>query len=207
MSESLPLTWSRYSDKCIVVRGDTRKHLDHLKALGGKWNAHLKDGGGGGWIFPSYKEEFVVDMVHKANNKIPSMKVSTSIEQKIESPVKDNTSLHLIGAAYNVSTLNLSQMNVSMTVPKPIVTDIEQIVSYRLKIPKIGQEMSIEFFYDNEDPETTLFEVTDITRNEDNVVEIIHVMTKDTGSKCKLVNTNGEWKLDNANFAGHRVTF
>ena len=40
---------SDYTEKSIVLRGDTTKHKETLKTLGGKWNSNLKDGGG--WIF------------------------------------------------------------------------------------------------------------------------------------------------------------
>ena len=39
-----------YSERSIVVRGDTRKYKEDLKKLGGKYNGRLKDGPG--WIFP-----------------------------------------------------------------------------------------------------------------------------------------------------------
>ena len=41
----------KYSDKSIAVYGDTKIYKDKLKALGGKWNANLRDGPG--WIFPN----------------------------------------------------------------------------------------------------------------------------------------------------------
>jgi hypothetical protein len=43
-----------YSEKAIVVRGDTKDHNDSLTALGGKWNDRLRDGAG--WIFPKTKK-------------------------------------------------------------------------------------------------------------------------------------------------------
>ena len=43
-----------YSDKCIVVVGNTKANKDRLKAIGGKYNAYLKCGEG--WVFPKWKE-------------------------------------------------------------------------------------------------------------------------------------------------------
>jgi hypothetical protein len=48
------LTCSDYSEKAVVVRGDTKTHKEGLKNLGGKFNASLKDGAG--WIFPKKLE-------------------------------------------------------------------------------------------------------------------------------------------------------
>lgn len=43
-----------YSDKCVVVVGNTKPKRDKLKSLGGKFNPWLKCGEG--WVFPKYKE-------------------------------------------------------------------------------------------------------------------------------------------------------
>lgn len=43
-----------YSDKCIVITGNTKPIKESLKDLGGKFNAHLKCGAG--WVFPKKKE-------------------------------------------------------------------------------------------------------------------------------------------------------
>ena len=52
-----------YTEKSIVVRGETRDHKEELKSLGGKWNAKLTDKSTqeqfGGWIFPTTKQEQV----------------------------------------------------------------------------------------------------------------------------------------------------
>lgn len=44
------ITITDYSEKAVVVRGDTRKYKEDLKKLGGKYNGRLADGPG--WIFP-----------------------------------------------------------------------------------------------------------------------------------------------------------
>lgn len=51
------LTVADYSEKAIVVRGDTRPWVGMLKELGGRFNARLK--GGAGWIFSKRMEEKV----------------------------------------------------------------------------------------------------------------------------------------------------
>jgi len=47
----------QYSDKCIVVVGDTKPNKDRLKSLGGSYNQWLKCGAG--WVFPKYKEAII----------------------------------------------------------------------------------------------------------------------------------------------------
>lgn len=51
------LSCTDYSDKAIVVRGDTKEHKEELKNLGGKYNANLRDGPG--WIFSKKNEDKV----------------------------------------------------------------------------------------------------------------------------------------------------
>ena len=52
-----------YSDKAIVVVGNTLAYKDQFKLLGGKWNWHLKDGKAG-WIFSAKKHDAVKAILH-----------------------------------------------------------------------------------------------------------------------------------------------
>ena len=54
---------SDYSEKSIVVRGDTRKYKEDLKKLGGKYNGRLSDGPG--WIFPKKIERELKSFVSR----------------------------------------------------------------------------------------------------------------------------------------------
>jgi hypothetical protein len=61
------LTCEDYSEKAIVVRGESTKTFkEELKQLGGKYNEHLK--GGAGWIF-SKKSELKVKEFIKSQPK------------------------------------------------------------------------------------------------------------------------------------------
>ena len=51
------ITVEQYSEKAIVVRGNTIPYKDKLLSIGGKWNKMLK--GGEGWIFPLTKKQIV----------------------------------------------------------------------------------------------------------------------------------------------------
>lgn len=48
----------QYSDKAIIVRGDTKAHKDRIKAMGGKWLGRPKSGSAG-WMFPASKRSKV----------------------------------------------------------------------------------------------------------------------------------------------------
>ena len=50
-----------YSERSIVVRGDTRPYKEDLKKLGGKYNSRLS--GEPGWIFPKSKQNDIVKFI------------------------------------------------------------------------------------------------------------------------------------------------
>jgi len=67
-----------YSDKSIIVTGNTIPHSNNLKKLGGNYNPMLKTGGG--WIFAKYREDTVLDYI-KTGNVAPL--ISKNYKQEI----------------------------------------------------------------------------------------------------------------------------
>jgi hypothetical protein len=62
------LTISNYSERSVVVRGNTQKYKEDLKMLGGKYNSRLRDessdtGRTPGWIFMKSKEEDIKNFI------------------------------------------------------------------------------------------------------------------------------------------------
>ena len=51
----------QYTERSIVVRGETRKYKEDLKKLGGKYNSRLR--GEPGWIFPITKKGDVLSFI------------------------------------------------------------------------------------------------------------------------------------------------
>lgn len=85
---SSPLSIEKYSEKCIVVRGETKTYLNELKELGGKWNAGLK--GGGGWIFPATKLDKVTILVNRAkNNPKENIKETSKVQEPSKNQEKE----------------------------------------------------------------------------------------------------------------------
>ena len=80
------LTIEQYTEKSIVVRGNTQPYLDKLKELGGKWNNALK--GGAGWIFHISKKSIIDDL----NNQIDSGSVKSVPYEKKTYEKKEHTS-------------------------------------------------------------------------------------------------------------------
>ena len=65
----------KYSEKCIIVKGNTKLYKSNLMELGGKWNPTLQ-----GWIFPSSKKE-IVDKVNKLIKDINNGEVKAVLDE------------------------------------------------------------------------------------------------------------------------------
>lgn len=80
------ITVEQYSEKAIVVRGNTVPYKDKLLSIGGKWNKMLK--GGEGWIFPLTKKHVVEKMlseppsVHDNDNESNNDVDNSSVKKK-----------------------------------------------------------------------------------------------------------------------------
>ncbi len=97
------LTLEDYTEKCIVVRGDTKTHAQKLLELGGKHNDRLKRGGPG-WIFPMTKKDVVQKFMRTAGNsgRIPKQEsVVLTVEEykkllgRIDTLEKEHKNLQL----------------------------------------------------------------------------------------------------------------
>ena len=65
----------KYSEKSIIVKGNTKLYKSNLMELGGKWNPTLQ-----GWIFASSKKE-TVDKVNKLVDDINNGQVKAVVEE------------------------------------------------------------------------------------------------------------------------------
>lgn len=57
-----------YTDRSVVVRGETRQYKEDLKKLGGKYNSRLK--GEPGWIFPKSKQNDIVKFIKEGKRLV-----------------------------------------------------------------------------------------------------------------------------------------
>jgi SprT protein len=69
-----------YSEKALLVKGDTRPHKEQLKEIGGKWNPTLK-----GWIFSKRHTQEVEALVQKISN-VDSPVRKTSCDPRVFIP-------------------------------------------------------------------------------------------------------------------------
>jgi hypothetical protein len=80
------LTVEEYSEKALVVRGETTEHKEELKQLGGKYNARLR--GGPGWIFSKKKEADVMEYISSGEMTTPDTKPTKSERTSERTPKK-----------------------------------------------------------------------------------------------------------------------
>lgn len=130
------LTCTEYSEKAIVVRGDTKDYKEELKQLGGKYNANLRDGAG--WIFSKKSQdkvnEFISQKTAVKTSSKPSVKGSTTVSKSAkdmqellsEIAMKNMDAEECLDFIANVTRL-ASRSKISAIVRKlPIKDDNEQ---------------------------------------------------------------------------------
>lgn len=130
-----------YSEKAIVVRGDTKTHKDALVKLGGKWNAGLR--GGGGWIFPKKKEADVSEYVLTGKMTKPETAPKEPREPKQTSP-PDNSDItrEIAKLSKKVRQMNdLLQKLAEHLLPKD---DTQEDVGDVEETEKVSEEEKIE---------------------------------------------------------------
>ena len=69
-----------YTEKSIVVVGDTYKHRAIFKNLGGKWNTRLRVGKG--WVFPKNKQSIIKKAVDSLRSGKKNVKKSMTIGRR-----------------------------------------------------------------------------------------------------------------------------
>jgi hypothetical protein len=68
-----------YTERSVVVRGDTRKYKEDLKKLGGKYNGRLKNGPG--WIFSKKVEKNINDFINGGVRLVSEQEVQEGEER------------------------------------------------------------------------------------------------------------------------------
>ena len=68
-----------YTDRSVVVQGDTRKYKEDLKKLGGKYNGRLKNGPG--WIFSKSSEDDLRTFIKEGKRLVTAEEAKAGEEQ------------------------------------------------------------------------------------------------------------------------------
>ena len=81
-----------YSEKSVVVTGNTKEYKEDLKAYGGRWNGRLRDGPG--WIFPKHKKGILEKWIETGQRIVEDTRSKVNVDHKprqvsSDSPVGD----------------------------------------------------------------------------------------------------------------------
>ena len=77
-----------YTDRSVVVQGDTRKYKEDLKKLGGKYNGRLKNGPG--WIFSKSSEDDLRTFI-KEGKRLVTAEEAKAGEERSKQRAKQRT--------------------------------------------------------------------------------------------------------------------
>lgn len=120
-----------YSEKAIVLTGDTKPIKDEIKALGGKFGSYFdksKVPSGIGWLFPKTKLADVEKLVAKYSSETPSETVDKSL-QILELKYMDNNSLDGIKTPKKILELPKSPLPLQ-GIPKKYLYAVGSIIRY-----------------------------------------------------------------------------
>jgi len=77
----------QYTERSIVVRGDTRKYKEDLKKLGGKYNSRLN--GEPGWIFPKSKNSVISGFIFDGKRLVTEEEITAGEKRTVNWSNKD----------------------------------------------------------------------------------------------------------------------
>ena len=77
-----------YTDRSVVVRGETRQYKEDLKKLGGKYNSRLR--GEPGWIFPKSKQNDIVKFMKEGKRLVSEEEAQAGEARTLEWESKRN---------------------------------------------------------------------------------------------------------------------
>ena len=81
-SQFKDISLEEYTDRSIVVRGETRQYKEDLKKLGGKYNSRLR--GEPGWIFPKSKQNDIVKFMKEGKRLVSEEEVRAGEARTLE---------------------------------------------------------------------------------------------------------------------------
>ena len=161
------LSLENYTEKCIVVRGDSRNYVQELTDLGGKYTNILKKGDKVGWIFSKSKEQKLIKFIEEADenpktgNKIVKNTPVQSSYSSSYSSSKLNSEDEKINLILNsFKKLNKKDKLLFMNYCFKNVTEEESVEQKKETTPETESEIVIddgENDYDSSPPKKSLF--------------------------------------------------
>lgn len=102
------ISLEEYTDRSVVVRGETRQYKEDLKKLGGKYNSRLR--GEPGWIFPKSKQDDIVKFMKEGKRLVSEKEAQEGEARTLEWELKRN----IEKKAYSSSSSNDNAVLIDM---------------------------------------------------------------------------------------------
>ena len=137
---SSSVTVEQYTEKSIVVRGNTIPYKNKLLSLGGKWNKMLR--GGEGWIFPLTKKSIVEQALSdpssmtQGENSTYGNETSYEKSQSLTTEPKKRTSTF-------ISSPNLSEIVLSKKEYLHLISRVEKTEQLILRVERLEKLLNI----------------------------------------------------------------
>ena len=137
---SSSITVEQYTEKSIVVRGNTIPYKNKLLSLGGKWNKMLR--GGEGWIFPLTKKSIVEQALSdpssmtQGENSTYGNETSYEKSQSLTTEPKKRTSTF-------ISSPNLSEIVLSKKEYLHLISRVEKTEQLILRVERLEKLLNI----------------------------------------------------------------
>lgn len=126
-----------YTERSVVVRGETRTYKEDLKKLGGKYNGRLK--GSPGWIFPKTMEKDIKKFIKDGKRIVSESEIKDSeIRTREWESKRSNEAVKKVGSSGNYTSSNASYQATDVILKR--LDGIEKTLSLILK--KLNQEDS-----------------------------------------------------------------
>ena len=134
---SSSVTVEQYTEKSIVVRGNTIPYKNKLLSLGGKWNKMLR--GGEGWIFPLTKKSMVEQAL---SDPLSMTQVENSTNENNEKSQSSTTEYKKRTSTY-ISSPNSSEIVLSKKEYLHLISRVEKTEQLILRVERLEKLLNI----------------------------------------------------------------
>lgn len=117
------ISLEEYTDRSIVVRGETRQYKEDLKKLGGKYNSRLR--GEPGWIFPKSKQNDIVKFMKEGKRLVSQEEAQAGENRTLEWESKRSSEQKTYSSSSSSSSSNDNKVLIDMI--KTLTQKIEKM--------------------------------------------------------------------------------
>jgi hypothetical protein len=137
---SSSITVEQYTEKSIVVRGNTIPYKNKLLSLGGKWNKMLR--GGEGWIFPLTKKSTVEQALSDPSSIAQGENSTYGNETSYDKPQSSTTEPKKRTPTF-ISSPNSSEIVLSKKEYLHLISRVEKTEQLILRVERLEKLLNV----------------------------------------------------------------